>query len=237
MIEKIFIFGQGVSLYYTFWLIGAVTVLAVGYFTGKKCGFDFAKSILYIVCAIILGYLLLWATSWVFGGGEYSGLNFVRIVTFLPVPVWLLTKLFKDDFGAVTDFIAPLVAIFHGVTHIGCIFPGCCHGYPAQWGIYSNNAGTICFPNQPLEAVSSIIIGILLLCMLIKGQQRKKLYAWYLVLFGSTRFCWEFLRDNEKIWFGISELAFHALTACLLGIIALFALKHFTKESFEYEKN
>lgn len=237
MVKAFFLFGKEISLYYTFWLIGAITVLAVGYFTGKKRGFNFAKSILYIVCAIILGYLLLWVTSWVFGGGKVNGLNFVRIVTFLPVPIWLLTQLFKDDFASVTDFIAPLVAIFHGVTHIGCIFPGCCHGYPAEWGIYSNEAGAVCFPNQLMEAFSSILIGILLLNMLIKGYQQGKIYAWYLVLFGSTRFCWEFLRDNEKIWLGISELAFHAITACVFGSIALVVLKRLTKESCEYEKN
>ena len=236
MIETILLFGKEISLYYSFWLLGAIAVLVIGYVVGKKRGFDFAKSVLYIVCAIILGYLLLWATSWVFGGGEVNGLNFVRIVTYLPVPVWILTRLFKDDFGAVTDFIAPLVAIFHGVTHIGCIFPGCCHGYPSEWGIFSNEAGVVCFPNQPMEAFSSIFIGIVLLYMLIKGYQRGKIYAWYLVLFGGTRFGWEFLRDNDKIWFGISELAFHALTSFLIGIIALAVLKRVTKGSSEYEK-
>jgi len=151
-------------------------------------------------------------------------LNFVRIATFLPIPILLLTYLMKDSFGDVADMLAPLISIFHGVTHIGCMFPGCCYGYPAQWGLYSNTAGTVCFPIQPIEALSAILIGVTLIIMLKKGMQRGRLYAWYLALYGCTRFIWEFFRDNEKIWHGISELAFHALAAMVIGIAALVVL-------------
>lgn len=179
---------------------------------------------MYITGAIALGYLLLWITSWVSGGGKMNGLNFVRIVTFMPIPVFLLVRIFRDSFWDVADFVAPLLAIFHGVTHIGCVFPGCCNGYPAQWGLYSNNVGHVCFPIQLIEALSSVLIGIVLLIMIKRGIQDKRLYAWYLFLYGSTRFVWEFFRDNEKIWHGISELAFHSLVAMLLGIVALILM-------------
>ena len=221
MIETIDFLGKEISLYYTFWFLGAVAVVIGGYLLGKRFGFGFAKSVLYVVGTVVTGYLLLWATSWVFGGGKMNGLNFIRIVTFLPVPIFLLTRIFRDPFGDVADFLAPLIAIFHGVTHLGCIFEGCCHGYPASWGLYSNAAGTVCFPLQPIEAVSSLLVAAVLLVMMKRNIQKGKLYGWYLVLFGATRFVWEFLRDNEKIWCGISELAFHALAALVLGATAL----------------
>lgn len=238
MIETITIFGRGISLYYTFWFLGVVCVLICGYFLGKRYGFSFAKSVLHVVSAVILGYLLLWGTSWVFGGGKTNGLNFIRIVTFMPVAVFIMAKLLKDRFGDVADFIAPLLAIFHGVTHLGCIFPGCCHGYPSAWGLYSNSVEAVCFPIQPIEAVSSILIGVALLVMGKKNMQASKLYAWYLLLFGSTRFVWEFLRDNEKIWNGISELAFHALAAAVIGALALvIANLHARRRSNPYEED
>ena len=163
-------------------------------------------------------------------------MNFVRIVSVLPVTIWLVTLLFKDKFSHVADFIAPLLAIFHGVTHIGCIFPGCCHGYPAAWGLYSNEAGAVCFPNQPLEAASSLLVAGILLLMMKKNVQQGRLYAWYLLLFGGSRFLWEFLRNNEKIGFGISELAIHALIAFVIGLSALIVLTVLDKRSKSNEK-
>lgn len=236
MIEKISVFGSEISLYYLFWFIGAVTVLVGGALLWKKQGDSPAKGILYVAGTVIMGYILLWATSWVFGGGKMNGLNFVRIATFLPLPIWILTRLQKESFGRAADLLAPLIAIFHGVTHIGCIFEGCCHGYPAPWGLYSNVSGTVCFPIQPIEALSSILIGIVLLILLERKLQQGKLYAWYLLLYGGTRFGWEFLRDNEKIWHGISGLAFHALVAFVIGLAALIILQRVTKKEQSYEK-
>ena len=167
MPESLSIFGQQLSLYYLFWFLGLVAVLVAGYLIGKKkYNFSFAKSILYVVLAVAIGYVLLWVMSWIVGGGKMSGLNYVRIVTVLPIAVFLITLLFKDKFGDVADFIAPLLAIFHGVTHIGCIFEGCCHGYPCAWGLFSNEAGTVCFPTQPIEAASSLLTAAVLLVMM-----------------------------------------------------------------------
>ena len=237
MPESLSIFGFQLSLYYLFWFLGVVAVLVVGYWIGKKkYGFSFAKSILYVVLAVAIGYVLLWVTSWIVGGGKMMGLNYVRIVTVLPIAIFLVTLIFKDKFSNVADFIAPLLAIFHGVTHIGCIFPGCCHGYPAEWGLFSNEANAICFPSQPLEAISSLLTAVVLLIMMKYKVQSGKLYAWYLIMFGGTRFLWEFLRDNDKIWFGISELAIHALMAFVVGLIALILLIIFDKRRRANEK-
>lgn len=229
MIETITLFGSDISLYFTFWFIGAVSVIVGGYFLGKRYGFPFSRSVLYVAAAVAMGYGLLFLTSFIFNGGKIGGLNFVRVVTFLPIPIWILTFIYKDSFGDIADFLAPLVALYHGITHIGCMFPGCCHGYPAQWGLYSNTAEAVCFPIQPIEAASSVLIGVLLIDMQKKGIQNGRLYAWYLLLFGGTRFVWEFFRDNAKIWYGVSELAFHALTAMILGLIALVIMNCFCK--------
>lgn len=225
MPESWSIFGVQLSLYYLFWFLGVVAVLVAGYLIGKKqYGFSFAKSVLYVTLAVAIGYVLLWVTSLIVGGGKMMGLNYVRIVTVLPIAIFLVTLLFKDKFSDVADLIAPLLAIFHGVTHIGCIFPGCCHGYPAAWGLFSNQTNTVCFPSQPIEAVSSLLTAVVLMIMMKQKVQSGKLYAWYLLLFGGTRFIWEFFRDNDKIWLGISELAIHAFVAFIVGLTALIVL-------------
>ena len=122
------------------------------------------------------------------------------------------------------------------MTHIGCIFPGCCHGYPSPWGLFSNNAGTVCFPIQLIEAASSVLIGLLLAAFFMRGKQEGLLYGWYLLLFGSTRFIWEFFRNNEKIWNGVSELAMHALVAAILGLAILVTVCLRRRGNKKYEK-
>ena len=108
-----------------------------------------------------------------------------------------------------------------GFARIGCIFPGCCHGYPSSWGLYSNEAGTVCFPIQIIEIIVSFILALIMWNMHSKERFQGKLYPWFLVLFGSTRFVLEFLRDNQKLFWGISELALHALSCFIVGMILL----------------
>ena len=123
-----------------------------------------------------------------------------------------------------TDFVAPLLAICNGVVCIGCIFPGCCHGYPSTWGLYSNSAGTVCFPLQPIEIACALLTAVVLLIMIKYKVQQGRIYAWYLIIFGATRFLMEFLRDDEKIWLGLSEFSFHALAAFIVGLICMIVL-------------
>jgi len=235
MPQTISLLGLNISLYYSFWLLGVVAVLILGYALGKHLGLSFAKSMLYVAGAVILGYLLLRGTSMIFNGGKVKGLNFIRIVAFMPISAYLLSRIFSGKFRTVLDYIAPLLAIFHGVTHLGCIFEGCCQGYPSDWGLYSNSVETVCFPIQPIEAVSSILIGVVLSVMIIRKKQRGKLYAYYLISYGVTRFLWEFLRDNEKIWWNISELALHALIAALLGVVFLVVFSLTSEKQQETE--
>jgi len=116
------------------------------------------------------------------------------------------------------------------VMHIACIFPGCCHGYPAQWGIYNNKLDTICFPIQPIESCCDLIISATLTILLIKKRQQEKLFWWQLLLFGGARFLVEFFRDNTKIWMGMSEFSFYALAAAMVGLLALILCKCKQKE-------
>ena len=48
---------------------------------------------------------------------------------------------------------------------------------------------------------------------------------WMLLLYGVGRFFTEFLRDNEKIWIGCSDIAFHALFMAVVGLVMLLCLR------------
>ena len=238
MIENFSVLGKSISLYYSFWILSLVIALIVGCALGKLYGFSYARSIILVSLDILLAYLLIWAISWIFGGGKTIGFNFARILIFAPIYFVLLAFVFKVPLWKLADFFSPVGAIVAGVSHLGCIFSGCCHGYPSAWGIYSNVAGTVCFPIQPIESITNISIGILLLFMAKRGIQKKRLYIWFMILFGATRFIWEFFRDNDKIWLGLSDLALHALASAVVGLAALFIIKWCAhKEVTHHEKN
>ena len=166
-----------------------------------------------------------------------NGINFVRMIYLAGLYFWLLAKLFKDPYGDVSDFLTIKGAFFFGIVKFGCIFPGCCQGYPFAWGIYSNASNAICFPIQIIESLTLLLIGLLLLWMVKRNIGQGKLYAWFLVIFGSTRFVFEFFRDNTKIWLNISELAIHAFIAVIVGAIVLFITKKKDQRDLAYEKN
>ncbi|MBQ7500407.1 MAG: prolipoprotein diacylglyceryl transferase [Clostridia bacterium] len=175
--------------------------------------------------------------TWMFTGGN----NIVRVFWWLGVFVLPVSLILKMGYFKALDFVSPCLCINHGIAHFGCIFAGCCHGYPCDWGIYSNNAGHKCFPNQPIEAIVAIGIAVY-----IWNRERKKGYGKnpdglsfpiMLMLFGYSRFFLEFLRDNDKIIFkdlhigsiplGISALAIHALVNAVIGTIAYFIIKKY----------
>lgn len=149
----------------------------------------------------------------------------VAFVYLLPVS-WLLAKLFRLRWQAVSEMITFGILAFHIPGRSGCIFTGCCHGYPCEWGIYSRRAAEYVFPVQILESLMTLALFIFLLI-----RTRKKDYVpdgrtmpWMLLLYGVGRFFTEFLRDNKKIWIGCSEISFHALFMAAVGLVLLICL-------------
>ena len=82
------------------------------------------------------------------------------------------------------------------------------------------------FPIQPIEALTAVAIVVFLFVRSKKKQYEPDGYEYplMLVLFGSTRFLFEFLRDNDKMFWGISNLAIHALFMFVVGLIWIIIL-------------
>ena len=230
MPETIWLFGRSVSIYYLWWFIAIAIALLLGVSLAKDFNYSPYSAFTYTVVALLFDYLLIWITSKIFGG-----FNLVRSVSVLPLAYLLEAKVFGKPFRELTDFLSPLGVTCFGITHFGCMFPGCCHGYPSPWGIYSNVAETVCFPVQPIEAVVSLGIGGLMYYMVKQKKQKGLLVFWMMTLFGSTRFILEFFRDNEKVFLNISELALHALLTFIVGVVMLVVLKRFDKKEHAHE--
>lgn len=237
MIETISLFGTEISLYYLCWLLALVGTLATGIALRKDFELSVSRSILYVILDFLVSFLLILALSRISGGGKANGFNFIRIVPFIPLFFRLIAYVAKEEFWKISDLLSSAGSIFLAISHLGCIFTGCCHGFPSEWGIYSNVAQTVCFPAQPIEAAVSLAIGLVLCVMVKKKIQRGQLYLWFMTLFGGIRFFMEFFRDNQKVLGNVSELALYALAGMLLGIAGLVYRKWICKGGHKNEKS
>lgn len=183
--------------------------------------------------AIPVAYIAFWFTmNWnslllaLLAGFEDKGSNLaVAFVYLLPV-CWLLAKLFRMRWQTVSEMVTLGILAFHIPGRSGCIFTGCCYGYPCEWGLYSLVTDEKVFPVVFVESLMTLGILIFLLIR-IRGKSYVpdgKTLPWMLFLYGMGRFYTEFLRNNEKIWFGCSDIALHARFMALVGCVVLVLL-------------
>jgi len=213
-------------LYDFFFAAGFVAVFIFFLWRGKYFGVSPTKSVLLVLIVYPLVVLWMHIQYWI-DTGSFGGNNIVRSFVYMPLFAIPAAKLLKLTWKQACDLLAPATCVVHSVSHWGCIFAGCCYGIPASWGLYNVTTGQFCFPSQPLEALTALFIVIFLLWREKKNDHQVDGLSMpiMLMLFGFTRFFWEFFRDNEKIWLGCSSLAFHALFMGIVGLIMYIAIK------------
>ena len=216
------------TVYIGFHVLGFIAVFAFVVWYGKKLGFPAWKSVLTVLIVYPIIYGWMYVVCWVESGFRvFGGNNIVRVFVYVPVAGIPVARLLRVDRKKMLSLLAFAPLMVHGISHLGCMFPGCCNGYPSAWGIYCPWTGDIRFPIQPIEAIGALAIIWILLC-----RAKKKNYVpdglefpIMLTLYGSSRFVFEFLRDNYKMVWGISNLAFHALFMCAVGMIWIYIAK------------
>lgn len=224
--------GQKVNLYIGSYVLGFLTIFVFNSFYGKKFGINKGKALFVTVLsyALIFGwaFVLAWVESLFTDWGHH---NAVRVYIWMPALLFVLSKPMSIGWKALCDFIAPSTCIVYGIARLGCLFPGCCYGVPVEWnawGIFSQEAQRMVFPVQFCEAVTALVLAGFAMYM---NRRKKyvadsKTYFVLLIPYGLTRFLWEFLADNEKVFMNISSLALHALLMSVVGAAMLLIL-HF----------
>lgn len=223
------VYEQGWSnwVYYSFHVLGFLAVILFNLWYGPKLGFSKGKSLFTTFVVYGITYIWIYIQCWAETGfRDFGGNNIVRGFVYVPLIGWPVAKLLKLSWERMCCLIAPCVCLVHGISHLGCIFGGCCRGYEWSWGIYNPVYQSITFPIQIFEALTALVI---VAWLLVRARKRQYgidplAYPWMLVLFGFTRFLWEFGRVNKKILWGCSSLAFHALFMGVVGVIMLIYL-------------
>lgn len=214
-------------LYDLFFVLGFVAVFLFYLWRGRYFGVSAIRSVLLVLIVypsvVLWMFILYWIET-----GSFGGNNIVRCFVYMPLFAIPAAKILKLNWKQACDMLAPATCVVHSVSHWGCIFAGCCHGVPTSKGLYNVATGKTCFPSQPLEAITAALIVLFLLWREKKNNHQVDGLSMpiMLMMFGSTRFIWEFFRDNEKIWIGCSSLAFHALFMALVGLIMYVVIKN-----------
>ena len=233
LIAKVYEAGLSNLVYNLFAVFGYVCVLVFALVYRKHYDISKRDAILIPLLLYILGGIWIRLIGWAESGFTYFGANnIVKGFSFFPLFGLLVAKWFKKDFRLVMDFTAPCFPLTQFVCHLACPFAGCCCGYPMAHGLWNPLYDTYLFPSQLLESFVGGIITVV--CILIarknKYEVTGKIYPIFLILFGGTRFFLEFLRDNTKLFWGISDLALWALLMVVVGTVWLIVDKKKSKK-------
>ena len=228
IIQAVHEMGMSQKIYDIFFALGFVSVFLFVVLFGRKMGVKTWKGI--VVVLIVYPVLVLWMFTmfWIESGfRNFGGNNIVRVFVYVPVVAYPVAKLLKIPMKEICSMLAFGPVSVHAVSHFGCIFAGCCRGYPSSWGLYNITTEQIMFPIQPIEA---IIAWLIIFYLLGRAKKRNYVpdgleYPVMLAVFGFSRFLCEFLRDNDKILLGCSSLAFHALFMFVVGFIWIVVAK------------
>ena len=140
--------------------------------------------------------------------GKFGGTKFYGVVLFGPIMI-LPELLLGLSYSTVMNMCAPGAALVLGIMKIDCLNNGCCMGrYLPSLGFQ--------FPSQIVEAITCWIITAVLL-WIERRDQHTPLFAWYLLLFGATRFVLNWFRYVPKPWKWIlpHDIIWSILAVCI----------------------
>jgi hypothetical protein len=176
---------------------------------------------------------LIMATK-VVTGEEYL-VYYHHLVTMISVSATLLWLLHQPILPYL-DLVILGLGLFQACGRIGCLTVGCCYGRPNPWGIrYRKEHANAGFPAYlvgvkllPIQLIESlwgfftVLVGSILI---LSKQPSGEALAWYILSYGTTRFCFEFWRgdpDRPYLW-GFSEAQW---TSFLLISVVAWAESH-----------
>ncbi|MBR4768657.1 MAG: prolipoprotein diacylglyceryl transferase [Lachnospiraceae bacterium] len=231
IIEAIDQAGLSGLFYNIFFFGGFVGLTIYNISVARNYGLSILKAIILTVLVYAASVGWMFVLFWIFTG-RWGGNNIVRIFIWVPVFALPVAMLLKIKWLTACDFISPCLCINHGIAHLGCIFAGCCHSFRWDNGVFNPQLHYKTFPIQPIEAIVAIFIAVF-----IAIREKRKNYQTdglsipiMLMMFGYSRFLLEFARDNEKLFWNISELALHALLAGIVGTVSYFIVKKYNQK-------
>ena len=171
-------------------------------------------AVLMTITGTISTYIWFFIEASGFGGRSYYGAVFLIPVCFIPV-----AKLMKIQYGELMDLCAPAECVMLAIMKYQCLVDGCCGGIILR---ILEDGTEIQFPSQMVELGNALLITAALLILAFCGKWRGKVYPWYLIIYGVTRFVLNFYRkDNYPLLVGLPSGNVWSLLAIFVGILWL----------------
>lgn len=156
--------------------------------------------------------------------GSFGGTSFFGAILFVPIII-IPAILLKVSYGTLMDLCAPAESLMLAFMKVDCLISGCCIGkYLSKFNFQ--------FPSQIVEMLTTILIMIALVKLEKNPKHKHTIYAWYLILYGITRFILNWFRYGVKPFVWILPAGnFWSLIAIAIGILWLMIVKIRTKKS------
>ncbi len=230
--------GYNLIGYYAMYLVGTILMFTVSFLTYKKYELKLWQAIVFTIVAlaggltgtVVMGdiYGKVLAANGIAGS---SGMAIYGAVMFTPIILLITCLIFRQPWKKIIDMIAPSGIIFTACAKLGCLFAGCCSGIECSFGIYSNVHKAKMFPSPIFEFITMLIIIVIGFRYAFKSKKfvSGTVYPVMGILYGSTRFFWEFLRfytrDIERhIVMGMTLWQFCSVITVTISVIWLIYL-------------
>ena len=154
--------------------------------------------------------------------GKFGGTSFFGAILFIPV-LLLPALALRIRYSELMDLCAPAECLMLAFMKLDCLSTDCCIGkyLPAL---------EVQFPSQIVEMLTILVIMCLLIHMEHSNQHKGKLYGYYLIYYGVTRFLLNWFRYGLTPFVWILPAGnFWSIIAVILGFIWLLSVTHLPK--------
>lgn len=149
------------------------------------------------------------------------------------IAAFVYSRFRKIRFRSLLDIVAPGLVLGQAIGRIGCLFSGCCYGIETAgtWGVITRFAPGLRHPYQLYESAADFALFAVLIWLSGRIDAEGGLFAAYVVIYSSSRFVLEFLRDNEGYLAGLSYGQWASLAGVVLGVAMWFGLRRGAAQS------
>lgn len=161
---------------------------------------------------------------------RFGGRSFFGAVVLVPLVFLGFAKLLKVPYPHLMDLCAPAECVMLALMKFSCFKDGCCGGRE----LFVNAEGIfVYFPSQIAEAINAMLIFATLMILAYRQEQRGRIYPWYLVIYGATRFILNWFRNGLTPFLLYLPIGnFWALCSLIVGVYMLRKLRR-NMETYE----
>ncbi len=201
-------------MYLYYFLAGdMILVFLVALFLNKQLHLPLWKIIVFTLTIVPIGAFCGKLMRLV-EAGTWTGVSFYGAVLFAPVLMVLVGLLLRMRPADMLDLCAPAGCIALVFMKIQCKITGCCYGKILR---YQPNGRPVRFPSQIVEMICGAILLAAILLIIRSGKQRGRVFAWFMLLYGASRFILNLFRDTVPFVLGMSAGCFWSVISVIIG--------------------